>query len=505
MNFHTSFLRQIMYDEKAALELDMHLSRLQKAKTELTSQLLAEQDFDADDDENDESNLYDTLAVTLGNKKKWRHSSRYFASVNRVYYAMVMSITILICGVIFLYCFSTLTFLGNQTVDLGAILGARRCEQELVYEVRQIELSATFGPAVADFPEMKLRKLMSHNAHTLGSILRDTRSDDRYQNDATLHQEWTGNIVPIITRTSNNKRINKTMDTSTLFELVAGNAAILSALDYTPQYRSTGGGFVRGVPHYFNKSSHWSMVMDNIPTTLNKFTHDIVWNTARAHRKIVEADQAVLISLLVIAASVPLLLTVLVVVPSFMQVKRERRYVFSLFRRVPEEILSDLFIRHKSIGNTLKNDGNDKNSSYTSSTGGTNSNIELGMNSDVSAIYYLSRFSNAPSWIRMMFIYTVSIMLLMAVLFTSVLMAYNTSAILYRTSGEISRAAERIGDVTEIMSLSQEWIRDDDYIWPDKSKLKHMLKKQIDMVSLTDYFFSLIKGVLGAHGIEVRK
>ncbi len=481
MNFHTTFLREIMYDEKSAQELDMHMSRLQKAKGEMTSQILANQDFDADDDANDESNLYDTLAVTLGNKKKWRHSGRYFASVNRVYYAMVTSIAILICGVIFLYCFSTLTFLNNQTVDMGAILDARRIQQELVYDTRQLELIMTYGPQYSDKSEETLRREITESSHALSECLRQARTDNRYNNDEKLERDWTGSIVPIITRTSRGQRIEKVLDTATLFDLVSGNGAALAVLNVTTM-KSNESEYARGAVHRLNSSAHWSMIMDNAPITLSRFTNEIVWDTARAHRETVYIDQMVLVSLMAVVATVPLLLTIFVVVPSFVLVKKERRFVFSLLRRMPEEVLNELYAKHKAIASTLKNDGDDKNSMYTSSTGGSASNIELGMNSDISAMYYLSRFSNAPSWIRMIFIYSVSILMLMTVLFTSVLMAYDASVSLSRTSGEIGRASDRAGDIAEIMTLSQEWIRGDDYIWPDKTILKTALGEQIDKV-----------------------
>jgi hypothetical protein len=362
---------------------------------------------------------------------------------------------------------------------MGEILDARRYEQELVYQVRQLELDATFGAADLSLPEIK--HLISDHSETLAHRLRFARADSRYNDDDKLKQTWTGNKASVTSRTSRGVPLKRMMDTATLFDIVIGNGATLSTINTTGMNQPPQ-PFQRGKPHLFNTSAHWSGVMDNAPIELSHLTETIVSETARAHRDNVKADQTILIVLLSIVASIPILLTVLVVVPSFVKVKKERKFVFGMLRRVPEEVLNELYLKHKAIGSTLKNDSSDKSSSYSSSTGGTSSNLDLGNLTESSVMLIMTRFSNAPTWIRLIFTYSLSLFLLMGVLFASVLLSYQVSVDLHRSSGEIGRAANRIGCVSEIMALTQEWIRGDAYVWPNITYLTQSIDSQIDQV-----------------------
>ena len=480
LELFTAFLRQIMNDEKGANDLDAQMNKMLERREQIENgEHVSEPDLTDSDDQGhaNDTIVYTTLVTSVGRAgERKQNRKRWFAAADRVATWMITTVTVLLVGLIFVYAFSNSLFKGSQIQDISNMGSIRLASQEIAYWSRQLEMAATFGISDTSIP--KIQEKLFSKADVLMDTISGARQDSVAKNEAVL-SDWNDQDILQFNRDSHGRTFRSLSDIGTIYNVLASDAILVGSMNVTQYQTSPPLSLRSNQSHMFVGQTHWSYVLDNGPREIMLHTWHVVLSTTEATKEMVRASQRIQITLFIIAALVPLLTIFAFVIPSFMALIQERIYVVGLFRKVPEEAVLEMISRHKAIRITTINDDDGRESVISR---GTVDQSEVAEEQGIKLPMLLNHLDETPSWIRMMAIFVFSILLLLLVLALSAYFVFSASSFLFQSSDEINYADSRLGLVRRISLLSQELVRADEYVWPEREELREILHGEIEQV-----------------------
>jgi hypothetical protein len=440
--------------------------------------------------ENGGNNIYETLAVNLGRHRTGhRRESKWYFRVNQLQSYMFASLAILLCGLIFLYIYGIFFVLKDQTNNVGGLSNTFHHSRNIAYMSRQLEMLATFGQAVEDTSVEKIDTSILDMVKKMRDAFTDARSDSELNAQSTVAESWNEVDIAAKTRTSTGHISYPLVDVVSLIQMYSSNAIKLATRCTKCQKRESKIPLDRNVSHNMTDITYWAFILDNQSPVLLHSWH-VAESLSEALQDIVEGNQRVLLTLLAIAASLPIIMAIGLVTPTYIFVVRDREYSLKLFNLIPKNVVQDLAQQHRNARVTDASTTGDSKSvlSTSSSTGTLNETASDIVDAPQSVIPLVARFRQSPTWIQLLIIYLGIMTLLLIVLIFCVINIYNATNLIYSSSAWVDYSGIRSAYPRHLLVLTQELVRGDKFIWEDQQVLRDMIGEQLEAVCLLSTF-----------------
>lgn len=467
VDIYMAFLRQIQNDEKGAKDLEFQARKTIESKgLNYTSDMASNDELQS----SNEATLYTNMVNSLGSNQDKKQNRRiWHRTAKRLSFYMQFSMTILLIGLIFLFAYSTSFLLSSQVLRVNSIGGARDDIELIAYYSRQMEIDLGYG--LADEPlnniQAKIGELSSIVKKSMEMNLRDQIANDIHVKDA-----WSDIDIPSEYYATDGSKTTSLKDANTLLNIFTGDALYLSTENFTHLDQNPKLDFpTDNATNVFYGDAQWAFVVSNGLKVLLEHLGHVVIASAEGIQELVAKDQTILIALYSVIGSVPLLGIIFFVIPTYLQLKRERLYVLKLFERIPEDAIAEMMSKHQKL--TIAN----VNDSQSVASRGT-----IDQMSDLDDVHTFMKIRSTPVWVRMFLLFVSAVASLLLILILSAYWVYGTSSNIYRSSGEVNYAGYRRALITRVLSLEQEIIRADPYIWSDNNDLITMSDEAIKLV-----------------------
>lgn len=492
VEMYTSFLRQIMGDDRGAAELEVQSSRLMERREQQmqqqqqqASQLRHSGSYQlhgsrtAEMDEQRESFAndliaYNALVSSVGRPSLGRSNlRRWTRGLDRLSTYIYATVALLISGHIIIYAMTHELFRDPHANDVVFTGGLCETSQAMTYYTRQLEIAATGASSQAAF-DMAQVKLFEHISN-MTKLITHVRTDEVTGQEEII-EAWTNTGVDVITRNTAGTTFASKLDPSTVL-----NAFTVDALDLS-QYTFADAGDPGSTlsDHAFEGNVRWAFVLDNGLRDLTTHIWDVAHETTLAIRRLVVTEEWQLRAGTIALCSVAIFLITVLLVPAYIKFARERRDVMELFRGLPSSALDDMLLRHKVVAVVREEDASQSHKSSMRSFG----TLELLADKSGAGVSteLLFQTSRPPPWVRMMTIFTAAMVLMAIAIGLMSFFVFRATTFLENVVTELNAAEGRLCVARELLALSQELVRQDQYVWSDFSELRGRLTESLAAV-----------------------
>lgn len=478
---YTDLLRLTFNDDKQAKIVEENVKR---ARDALEQARLMQAGISKDNEESSSAiNLYSAIAANISHESSTKNPILRKLHVSTKILAIAMCVVIIMssmgyCG---LYIYTKVILRNLNIVSISEFGTIRTLGQKIAFVARQLEMQQVFGLGSSSNEDIK------NNLVQLSSSMRELITSVKYTKlkvmpDAEV--DWNDDDIDLTIRTSDGSphssytSLDRLWSAYTAFGTILGSQNLSSFTVIPPKTLSL------NVSTPFLGHPQWSFIVDNGHKNLFEHSWHLTRDITHHFQSILAGNKQVFLVILGVVLALPVLASIIAVVPLFSKVKRERHKVLEMFTLLDREVLIEMMAKAKAEDIKLKIKGvktSHSNSIHSHADSSDHSEKDF---TDFESLGSLgSSVSTLAPWWRLAVFYLIALLILLAILLTTTLFAYSACDLAYTYSVELNYAESRSSTVKRLAGLSQEIIRRDSVIWPDMADLQNLVLEELKFVS----------------------
>jgi hypothetical protein len=471
------FVGDVFRDEKRVAQLEQQRKvQHNKSESDVTGSNVSVRD----------GNLYSTLAQGLGKDNEVSKSDKWHLKSQALWLTMACNLILLICGQIFLVIYSDL----KPSPEVSAMASTRRFGQTTLFYARQVEIFCNHGHNYISTNSLAtLQSQILNLSLETASVSFRVKQDPAARTFTPLRDAWNAKTGTQFVRPVPWIKRNLSIDAMSFIDAYVSHGVKFASTDLKNCVRDVPLPLnVAGIqPSALVDNSDWTFLVDNAKLNYLLSQFGVVSAIQELHHNTVDHDRNVLTIVYACASGIPLLVTILFVLPAFRSFKQERVAIANLFLKFESRGIEAILTQRKETllnvpqhGTRLSDQTENRKRSKMSLSSENSFDMTEISNSGLSKTTRHSPQSKMLVW------YFASMCVLLAFMAGIIAIVYQTSEFLRTTANEANWNAARRSLGARMVALSQELIRNDTSIWENREEIRSYLGEHLNLVI---YFF----------------